>query len=251
MAKKPVYTKLVKESLKSIILSGESNLEKFVSHRILYFLGFITGWNEAIFSLEFLPLIYFLAWAIVLFSLNETVFAWIFLVLALILTLYFVLLHTVISAWDKIKLWFINRARERGGIQNMTLRDIKFLLIYTRRVFGVKADIQSVPQEDFNLDVLRQAMIRHRLWVKILNGCIIALLGLITSGVIYGVISKIELIPWLVTWGWIIIVLLFPLIIPIVGLLSSKHKIRELVNSIPEEQFDQVLQLINEFEILG
>lgn len=232
-------------------MRGESNLDKFVSHRFLYLLGFITGWNETLLSLEFLPIGYFLVWAIVLFSLREAVFAWIFIVIAVLLTIYFILLHTVISAWDKIKLWFINRARKRGGIQNMTLEDIKFLLIYTRRVFGVRATLQARQEEEIDLDNLRQAMIQHRRWFKVLNGCVILLLGLITSGIIYGVLTKIELIPWLQTWGWAIIVLVFPLFIPIVGLINAKQKIRELVNSIPEEQFDQVLKIINEFEILG
>lgn len=247
----PVSAKVVKASLKSIILNGESDLDKFVSHRFLFFYGFLTGWNPKIFSLELLPILYFLIWSIVLFILRENNFGYLFLSVGLFLLFYFLLLHTVISSWDKIKRWFIKRARKSGGIQNMTLQDVKMLLIYTRKVFGVKATIAAKPKREFNIDNLRKQLTANRKWQNALNISIIIELLLISAGGIYGFIINLNLLNWIKNWWYILLLILIPLFILIIGLTISKYMVREMINTIPEEQFEDVLRLLNEFKVFG
>jgi len=247
----PVSAKVVKASLKSIILNGESNLDKFVSHRFLFYFGFLTGWNPSIFSLELLPILYFLIWAIVLFAIRVNHFAYLFLSVGLLLLLYFLLLHSVISSWDRIKRWFILRARKSGGIQNMTLQDVKMLLIYTRKVFGVKATIDAKPRKEFNIDNLRKQLAANKKWLSALNISVILELLLISAGGVYGFIIKLDLLNWLINWWYIILIILLPLFILIIGLSISKYNVREMVNTIPTEQFDDVLMVLNEFEVFG
>ncbi|MBN1330654.1 MAG: hypothetical protein JXA54_14365 [Candidatus Heimdallarchaeota archaeon] len=247
----PVSAKVVKASLKSIILNGESDLEKFVTHRFLFYYGFLTGWNPQIFSLEIIPILYFLIWSIVLFAIRENNFAYLFLSVGIFLFFYFLLLHSVISSWDKIKRWFIKRARKSGGIQNMTLQDVKMLLIYTRKVFGVKATIDAKPRIEFSIDNLRKQLSVNRKWQTALNISIILELMLISAGGIYGFIIELDLLNWIINWWYIILIILIPLLILIIGLSVSKYLVREMINTIPAEQFDDVLKILNEFKVFG
>lgn len=241
----------MKESLKSIILSGESQLDKFVSHRALYFLGFLTGWNPRIFSLELLPIGYFLIWSIVLFALNEIQFALIFLISGFIIFIYFILLHRAISSWDRIKHWFIRRAQKKGGVKNLTLEDIKFLLIFTRKVFGVKTEVTSQNSKPFDSDNLRKMLLRHRNWQKVLTALVIFVLITFTGLGIYGVIVKASILEWLVHWWYFIPVFFSIIFIGIIGTVISKAKIRNSVNNIPTDKFDEVLIILNDYEVFG
>ncbi|MFW9921674.1 MAG: hypothetical protein ACFFDW_00095 [Candidatus Thorarchaeota archaeon] len=248
---KPVFTKIVKESLKSIILSGESELEKFVSHRILYFFGFLTGWNPKIFSLEILPISYFFIWSIVLFALKEIAFGVLFLVSAMIVFLYFILLHSVISAWDRIRHWFIKRAIKRGGISNMNLDDIRFLLVYTRKIFGVKTSIEETSEKELNIEKFRYDLIAHRNWQRGINISVILTMILVTGIGIYGFIIEANILDWLCDWWFIIIILLFPTVICAIGTTIYRGIIRQTVNDIPADKFEEILKILNEFQIFG
>ncbi|MGC9780148.1 MAG: hypothetical protein HZR80_12965 [Candidatus Heimdallarchaeota archaeon] len=250
-AKTPVSTKVVRESLKSIILSGESELDKFVSHRILYILGFLTGWNTRVFSLELIPIVYFFVWAIVLFGLREVQFGLLFLASNFVIVFYFLLLHTVISSWSKIKHWFIKKAKKRNGIANMTLEDIKYLLIYTRKIFGVKATIPAKVETEFDSNILRKYLKTNKKWQFALNITVIVELMIITAGGIYGFIQKIEILEWFVIWWYLIFVFIIPIVILIVGLVVSKVKINSYINIISDENFDEVLRVLNDFEVFG
>lgn len=247
----PVSTKIVKESLKSIILSGESDLDKFVSHHILYIYGFITGWNTKIFSLEILPIIYFLIWTIVLFGLQEFQFGLLFLISDILIVIYFLLLHSVISSWSRIKHWFIKRAKMRNGVSNMTLDDIKYLLIYTRKIFGAKSSIPVKDKIDFEPEVLRKYLTKNRRWQFGLNIAIILDLLIITGFGIFGFIQEINILHWLADWWYLIFAFLTPLVILIIGQVISKSKINSYINIISEENFDQVLKILNDFEVFG
>ena len=250
-AKIPVSTKVVKESLKSIILSGESDLEKFVSHRILYILGFVTGWNARIFSLEFLPLLYFLIWAIVMFGLRENEFGYMFLIADVIVLIYFLFLHSVISVWDRIKKWFINRARKQGGIENMTLVDIKYLLIYTRQVFGVKHEISEEATNDFDPIAFRKLLRSHKAWQYALNASVIFELIIITGLGVYAFILKAEILTWIIDWWYFIFIFLLPILIIIICLSITKSKIKKIINIIPDDKFEEILRVLNDFEVFG
>ncbi|MCE7744710.1 MAG: hypothetical protein GPJ52_06205 [Candidatus Heimdallarchaeota archaeon] len=250
-AKTPVSTKVVKESLKSIILSGESDLNKFVSHRILYILGFVTGWNARIFSLEFLPLLYFFIWAIVMFGLRENHFGYMFLIADVIILIYFLFLHSVISAWDRIKKWFINRARKQGGIENMTLVDIKYLLIYTRKVFGVKYEISEEVTTDFNPIAFRKLLKSHKAWQYALNVSVIFELIIITGLGVYAFILDLDVLSWIINWWYFIFVILIPIFIIVICLSITKSKIKSVINTIPEEKFEEILRVLNDFEVFG
>jgi len=241
----------VKESLKSIILSGESELDKFVSHRALYFLGFLTGWNARIFSVELLPIGYFLIWSIVLFALNEIQFALLFLISGLIIFIYFILLHTVISSWDRIKHWLIRRAQKRGGVKNMTLEDIKFLLIFTRKVFGVKAEVTAKSDKPFDSENLRKMLLRHKKWQKILTALVIFVLLSLTGLGVYGVVVETNILDWLKDWWYFIPAFFSIIFVGIIGLVISKTKIRHTVNTIPLDKFDEVLRILNDYEVFG
>lgn len=248
---KPVFTKIVKESLKSIILSGESELEKFVSHRILYFYGFLTGWNSKIFSLELLPVCYFFIWSIVLFGLQEVAYGVLFLVTTIIIFIYFILLHTVFSSWDRIKHWFIRRAIKRGGISNMNLDDIRFLLIYTRKVFGVKSEVLETNGKELNTEKFRYDLIAHKNWQRGITISFIFTLITITGIGIYGFIIKANILDWLKDWWFFIILLFLPTLISIIGTTIYRDIIRQTVNEIPADKFEEILKILNEFQIFG
>ncbi len=241
----------MKESLKSIILSGESQLDKFVSHRVLYFLGFLTGWDTRIFSLELLPIGYFLIWSIVLFALNEIPFALVFLISGIIIFIYFILLHTVISSWDRIKHWLIRRAQKRGGVKNLTLDDIKYLLIYTRKVFGVKTEVTSKNDKPFHSENLRKMLLHHKNWQKVLTALVFFALIILTGLGIYGVIINANILDWLKDWWYFIPALFSIILVGIIGLVISKAKIRVIINNIPTDKFDEVLRILNDFEVFG
>lgn len=250
-AKKPVFTEIVKESLKSIILSGESDLNGFVSHHILYLFGYLTGWNPRIFSLEILPICYFLIWTIVLFTLNEITFALLFLISGTLIFIYFILLHSVISSWDRIKHWFINRARKRGGIKNMTLEDIKYLLIFTRKVFGVKSTLDETKIKEYDPYRMRLLLLRNKRWQHTLTLLVILTVLAITGAGIYGVVINEDIINILSDWWYLFLISILPILVGIIGTIISKYKIRENINTIPQENFEDVLQILNEFEVFG
>ncbi|MCK5183280.1 MAG: hypothetical protein KAQ95_03155 [Candidatus Heimdallarchaeota archaeon] len=250
-AKIPVSTKVVKESLKWITLSGETDLEKYVSHRILYLFGFVTGWNARIFSLEFLPLLYFLIWAIVMFGLRENEFGYMFLIADVIVFIYFLFLHSVFSAWDRIKKWFIKRARKQGGIENMTLVDIKYLLIYTRQVFGVKHEISEEATNDYDSIAFRKLLRSHKAWQYALNASVIFELIIITGLGVYAFILKAEILTWIIDWWYFIFIFLLPILIIVICLSITKSKIKKIINIIPEDKFEEILRVLNDFEVFG
>jgi len=248
----PVSARVVKESLKSIILDGESELDKFVSHRLLYIFGFLTGWNPRLFSLELLPIGYFFLWALVLFSLggyNE--YALLFLSSGIFVVCYFIILHTFISSWDKIKRWFIKRARKSGGVKNMTLDDVRFLLVYTRKVFSVKATIQEDAQATLDPVRLRKLLLSSRRWQYALNATIILELLLLSGGGIFGVIRDIELLPWLTTYWYVLVLFFLPVFLVAIGVKISKFRVKLLINKIPVDNLNQVLQILNEFNLFA
>jgi hypothetical protein len=242
---------VVEQSLKKIILSGKSALDKYIDNRFLYFIGFISGWNPKIFSLEFIPLGYFVIWAIVMLILREYQFAFLFLGAFFVILTYFVILHAIISAWDKIKRWLIRRAQKRGGIANLTLADVKFLLIYTRKVFGVRATVPSLPKIDYDPNKLRKFLLANKRWRFVLNLTIIADLFIVTGGGIFLFIYEMDLLDWLINNWFYLFTLLIPIAIVIIGLAITRDKIRSLINSIPIEKFDEVLYILNEFKIYG
>lgn len=250
-AKIPVSTKVVKQSLKSIILSGESTLDKYISHRFLYLIGFINGWNPKVFSLEFLPIFYFLIWAIIMFALREFEFAYMFLISSAIILLYFIILHALISSWDKIKRWLIKRARKRGGVSNLTLEDVKFLLIYTRKIFGVKATVDENPSIEFNPDNLKDLLLKSKRWQFALNVSIIIELILLTSMGIYGFLINMNVMNILIDYWYYLFLFLVPIIIIIIGLIVSKQRIKYMINNISIEKIDEVLFILNEFQVYG
>jgi len=250
-AKKPAFTKVVKESLKSIILSGESQLGKYVSHRTLYFYGFLTGWNERIFSIELVPIFYFLIWSIVLFALKETSYGLLYLFSALIILIYFIFLHTLISTWDRIRHYFIRLARKQNGIDNMTLEDVRSLLNYTKKVFGVKTKITAEDAIVFNPDKLRKGLVANKRWRFSLNVVVILSLFLFTGAGIFGAVKGTDFLVWLGVWWYLVLIPLIPIIIASTGMILTKNEIRKLINHIPEDDFVGVLKILSEFEILG
>ena len=70
----------------------------------------------------------------------------------------------------------------------MTLEDIKYLLIYTRSVFGVKAEVPKTTEKEFDPDVLRALLLNHRRWFRILNVFIVADLVAFTGATLFGLI---------------------------------------------------------------
>ena len=250
-AKKPAFTKVVKESLKSIILSGESQLGKYVSHRTLYFYGFLTGWNDRIFSIELVPIFYFLIWSIVLFALKETSYGLLYLFSGLIILIYFIFLHTLISTWDRIRHYFIRLARKQNGIENMTLEDVRSLLNYTKKVFGVKSKITAEDAIVFNPDKLRKGLIANKRWRFSLNVEVILSLFLFTGAGIFGAVKGTDFLEWLGVWWYLVLIPLIPIIITSTGMILTKNEIRKLINHIPEDDFVGVLKILSEFEILG
>jgi Na+/melibiose symporter-like transporter len=232
-------------------LSGESSLDKYISHRLLYILGFLSGWHPRVISIEFLPITYFLTWSIVLFALRENQYAYLFLGASLGIILYFILLHTVFSSWDKIKRWLIRRARTRGGISNLTLEDVKYLMIYTRKVFGVRAVVSQKADTTFNPNKLRELLKSNKNWRFALNiTIIIELLGL-TGGGIYLFMHELDIMLWLADSWYFLFLFLIPIIIVIIGLVITRERIKEIINSIPIDKFDEVLYILNEFKIYG
>ena len=63
----------------------------------------------------------------------------------------------------------------------MTLEDIKYLLIYTRRVFGVKASIPARTETEFDPKVLHKYLRKNKSWQFGLNITIILDLMIITG----------------------------------------------------------------------
>jgi hypothetical protein len=232
-------------------LSGESALDKYISHRFLYLIGFINGWNPRVFSIEFLPILYFFLWAIIMFALRENEFAYMFLISATIVLIYFIILHAFISSWDRIKRWLIKRARKRGGVTNLTLDDVKYLLIYTRKIFGVEATINENPSIDFNPDDLRDLLTKNKKWQFALNISIIIELILLTGGGIIGFLLNMNMINILTDYWYYLFIFFIPIITIVIGLIISKQKIKEMINNISVEKIDEVLYILNEFQLYG
>ncbi|MHA1212804.1 MAG: hypothetical protein ACTSSH_10115 [Candidatus Heimdallarchaeota archaeon] len=188
---------------------------------------------------------------IVLFALQAIEFAIMFLVAGLVIFLYFLLLHTVISTWDRIKRWFIKRARKSGGVSKMTLQDVKMLLIYTRKIFGVKATLAVKSKKEFRLDDLRKQLRENKRWEYALNIVVIIELLLITGAGIYAFMIELNMLDWLTKWWYLTFVLIVPIFIVIIGLSATKARVKLIINTIPAEQFDQVLKVLNEFRVFG
>lgn len=201
--------------------------------------------------MEFLPLLYFLIWAIVMFGLRENHFGYMFLIVDVIVLFYFLFLHSVISAWDRIKKWFINRARKQGGIENMTLVDIKFLLIYTRKVFGVKHEISEETTNDFDPIAFRKLLKKHKAWQYALNVSVILELVIITGLGVYAFILKLDVLSWVINWWYLIFVFLIPILLVVICLSITKTKIKNIINVVSEEKFDEIVRILNDFEVFG
>jgi len=133
----------------------------------------------------------------------------------------------------------------------MTLEDIKFLLIFTRKVFGVKSEVKIKNEKPFDKEGLRKLLLAHRKWQQALTGLVILVLIGLTGIGIYGFIVHANIIDWFVKWWYFIPIFFVILLIGIIGTAISKAKIRETVNSIPTDQFDNVLRLLNDFEVFG
>ncbi len=186
-----------------------------------------------------------------MFGLRENDFGYMFLIADFIVLIYFLFLHSVISAWDRIKKWFINRARKQGGIENMTLVDIKYLLIYTRKVFGVKHEILAETTNDFDPIIFRKLLKSHKAWQYALNAAVIIELVIITGLGVYAFILKTEILTLVINWWYFIFVFLVPILIIIICLIITKRKIKNIINIIPEEKFEEILRVLNDFEVFG
>lgn len=186
-----------------------------------------------------------------MFGLRENQFAYMFLIADVIVLIYFLFLHSVISAWDRIKKWFINRARKQGGIENMTLVDIKYLLIYTRQVFGVKHEISEEATTDFDPAAFRTLLRNHKAWQYTLNASVIFELIIITGLGVYAFILNLEVLSWIINWWYFIFVFLLPILIIVIFLSITKNKIKKIINIIPEDKFEEILRVLNDFEVFG
>ncbi len=186
-----------------------------------------------------------------MFGLQENHFGYMFLIADVIILIYFLFLHSVISAWDRIKKWFINRARKQGGIENMTLVDIKYLLIYTRKVFGVKHEISEEATNDFDPIAFRKLLRKHKAWQFALNASVISELVIITGLGVYAFILNLEILSWILNWWYYIFVFLIPIILIVICLSITKNKIKKIINIIPEAKFEEILRILNDFEVFG
>jgi hypothetical protein len=186
-----------------------------------------------------------------MFGLKQNHFGYMFLIADLIVLIYFLFLHSVISAWDRIKKWFINRARKQGGIDNMTLSDIKYLLIYTRKVFGVKHEILADTTKDFDPIVFRQLLKSHKAWQYALNSSVILELVILTGLGVYAFILELDVLSWVINWWYFVFIFLIPILIIVIFLFITKNKIKSNINNIPEEKFEEILRILNDFEIFG
>jgi hypothetical protein len=175
------------------------------------------------------------------------------LITGFFVVLYFLILHTTISAWDKIKHWLIRRARKVGGIQKLTLQDLKYLLIYTRKVFGVQPFLAFPDDRDARIDLekLRKLFKRNHHWQNALNFTILIGLLEITGFGVVGFINNIDIINWFLNWWFLLFIVIIPILLAIIGLIISRNRIRYMINTIPEDQFDAVLRILNEFEVFG
>jgi len=186
-----------------------------------------------------------------MFGLQQNHFGYMFLIADAIILIYFLFLHSVISAWDRIKKWFIDRARKQGGIDKMTLDDIKYLLIYTRKVFGVKHEISVEATNDFDPIAFRKLLRSHKAWQFALNVSVILEIVIITGLGVYAFILKLEILSWLLNWWYFIFVFLIPILVIVICLSIMKIKIKNIINIIPEDKFDEILRILNDFEVFG
>lgn len=174
-----------------------------------------------------------------------------FLIAGIIIVLYFILLHTLIDSWDRIRRWFIKRARKRGSIEKLTLEDIKYLLIYTRKVFKVKASTTADAKKKLDVEKLKSNLLKNKRWKFTLNIAIIIELALITTGGIIGYMLEIDILAWMLFNWYYIFILFIPIIVILIGTYNSRMKIKETINKIPAESFEKVLLILNEFKIFG
>jgi hypothetical protein len=174
-----------------------------------------------------------------------------FLGSGVVILVYFILLHSLFSSWDKIKRWLIKRAQKRGGISNLTLEDVKYLMIYTRKVFGVRAVVPQKPEIAFNPEKLRKLLRANRQWRFVMNITIFIELFIITGGGVYLFLYALDILSWLSVYWYYLFIFLVPILIVIIGLVISRERIREIINNIPIEKFDEVLYILNEFKIYG
>jgi len=133
----------------------------------------------------------------------------------------------------------------------MTLQDVKMLLIYTRKIFGVKATLAVKSKKEFRLDDLRKQLRENKRWEYALNIVVIIELLLITGAGIYAFMIELNMLDWLTKWWYLTFVLIVPIFIVIIGLSATKARVKLIINTIPAEQFDQVLKVLNEFRVFG
>ena len=133
----------------------------------------------------------------------------------------------------------------------MTLEDVRSLLNYTKKIFGVKSKITAEDTIAFNPDKLRKGLIANRRWRFSLNVVVILSLFLFTGAGIFGAVNSINLITWLSDWWYLVLIPIIPIIVTSTGMIITKNEIRKLINHIPEDDFVGVLKILSEFEILG
>jgi len=133
----------------------------------------------------------------------------------------------------------------------MTLEDVRMLMNYTKKIFGVKSKISVEDALEFNPEKLRKGLIKNKRWRFSLNVVVILSLLSITGAGVFGAINGINLLVWLSIWWYLILIPLIPIIIISTGMTVTKNEIRKLINHIPDDDFIDVLKILNEFEILG
>ncbi|HUU76854.1 MAG TPA: hypothetical protein VMX55_00820 [candidate division Zixibacteria bacterium] len=133
----------------------------------------------------------------------------------------------------------------------MTLEDIKYLLIFTRKVFGVKSTLDETKIKEYDPYRMRLLLLRNKRWQHTLTLLVILTVLAITGAGIYGVVINEDIINILSDWWYLFLISILPILVGIIGTIISKYKIRENINTIPQENFEDVLQILNEFEVFG
>ncbi|NHJ04231.1 MAG: hypothetical protein EAX90_05375 [Candidatus Heimdallarchaeota archaeon] len=133
----------------------------------------------------------------------------------------------------------------------MTLEDIKYLLIYTRKVFGVKSTVDETKIKEYDPNRMRLLLLRNKRWQQTLTFLVILTVLVITGAGIYGVVINENIVDILSDWWYLFLISIIPILVGIIGTIISKYKIRENINTISQESFEDVLQILNEFEVFG
>ena len=133
----------------------------------------------------------------------------------------------------------------------MTVEDIKYLLIYTRKVFGVKSSVEETGINEYDPIRMRLLLQRNKRWQHTLTILVILTALAITGAGIYGIIKNVDFIAVLSNWWYLFLISLIPILVCVIGTIICKNKIKEIINTIPAESFEDILQILNEFEVFG